>query len=67
MAYTITKQDSQESYGYKELFCNTAADVATVPTDFLPGSSLLVREGPEVYFLVEDEVTGERAWKSSDD
>lgn len=67
MSYTITKQDSQESYGYKEIFCDTEADVATVPTNFLPGSSLLVREGPEVYFLIEDPITHIKTWKKPED
>ena len=66
MAYTVTKQDSQESYGYKEIYCSKRSDVENVPTNFLPGSVLIVREGPEVFFLDEDE-NGVRSWKRPED
>jgi len=66
MAYTVTKQDSQESYGYKEIYCSKVSDVESVPTNFLPGSELIVREGPEVFFLDEDE-NGIRSWKRPED
>lgn len=62
MAYTVTKQDSQESYGYKEIFVKTLAEVANVPTNFLPGSEILVWEGPAVFKLVENE-DGSREWQ----
>ena len=62
MAYSITKQDSQESYGYKEIYVDTEADVADVPTTYLPGSQILVRSGGIVYFLTND-----RQWKTLED
>ena len=67
MNYSITKQDSQETYGYKEYFCATEADVASVPTDGIPGSELIVREGPEIYFLEIDKTTGQKVWKKPED
>ena len=66
MGYSITKQDSQESYNYKEIFVDTIEEVANVPTTYLPGSELIVRKGPEVFFLVENE-DGSRAWKRPED
>ena len=59
--YSITKQDSQESYGYKEIFVKTLADAADVPTTYLPGSEILVWEGPTVLKLVENP-DGTREW-----
>ena len=62
MSYSITKQDSQESYNYKEIFVKTLAEVPNVPTTYLPGSLLTVWEGPTVFALVEQE-DGSLAWE----
>lgn len=59
--YSITKQDSQESYNYKEIFVKTLAEVAEVPTTYLPGSELIVWEGPTIFKLVEN-ADGTREW-----
>lgn len=66
MSYSITKQDSQESYNYKEIFVDTVEQVADVPTTYLLGSELIVRQGPEVFFLTENP-DGSRAWKRPED
>lgn len=60
MAYSVLKQDSQESYGYREIYVDTEAEVAEVPTNYLPGSQIVVREGPEVYFL-----SNEHKWEKT--
>ena len=67
MAYSITKQDSEETYGYKEYRCSTEADVPNIPTDGIIGSELFVREGPEVYFLDIDPATGQKVWMKPED
>jgi len=62
MAYTVTKQDSQESYGYKEIYVDDVSEISEVPTNFLPGSQITVRKGGLVYFL-----TNNHEWKTMDD
>lgn len=62
MAYSVTKQDSQESYGYKEIYVDDVSEVSEVPTNYLPGSQIIVRKGGLVYFL-----TSNHEWKTMDE
>lgn len=62
MAYSISKQSGQDTYGVTEFVVNEVADVATVPTDVASGSTIFVIDGALVYMLSVP-VSGVKTWE----
>ena len=62
MAYSISGQSGESTYGIVEYVVNTEADVATVPTEAASGSTIIVIETANVYMLsvIED---GIKEWR----
>jgi len=62
MAYSISGQSGESTYGIVEYVVNTEADVATVPTEAASGSTISVIETANVYMLsvIED---GIKEWR----
>ena len=54
MGFILNKQDSNEVYGLKEFYADAIDDVASLPTDCIPGSTCLVKEGPTLYVLTTE-------------
>ena len=54
MGFILNKQDNSEVYGLKEFYADTLADVLNLPKDCIPGSTCMVKEGPELYVLTTD-------------
>jgi len=61
MAYSITKQGDDTTYGITNYVVNSTADVATVPTTAATGSTILVIGSGEVYMLSVP-VGGVKTW-----
>lgn len=55
MAYRITKNDKDISYGIKELVCDTPEDIDNLPTCAM-GSTCLVISTAEVYMINSEKV-----------
>ena len=51
MGYAINKQDDNIVYGVVELYADAIEDIADLPTNYTPGSTCLVKEGPTLYVL----------------
>lgn len=53
----IMKQNGKDAYGVTELIVDSNADVATLSTDYAPGSTCFVVEDSSLYML-----NGNKAW-----
>lgn len=51
MAFSITKQSGQDTYGVTEFVINDDSELATVPTDVASGSTVLDIATGDVYML----------------
>lgn len=51
MAITVTKTNNSPNPDYKEFTCDTASDVANLPTNCCAGSSAFVIETGALYML----------------
>lgn len=49
--YALTKQNDDIAYNIREYVCDTEEDIASIPTDCAPGSSLVVIETGNIYLL----------------
>lgn len=57
MIYKIS-ENGKTSYGVREFMCDTADDVAKLPTTCAPGSTaIIINENQDVYIL-----SGNRKW-----
>ena len=62
MAYSITKQSGEETYGVTEYVVNNTSDVASVPTDAAAGSTIFVIATEDVYMLSVPTGGGVKTW-----
>lgn len=58
MGYALNKQDDNVIYGVMEFYADSVDDIANIPTNYTPGSTCLVKEGPALYVL-----TTEHSWE----
>lgn len=61
MAFSITKQSGQDTYGVTEFVINDDSELATVPTDVASGSTVLDIATGNVYMLSVVE-SGVKTW-----
>lgn len=51
MGYSLNKQSNRIDYNVREYICDTEADIADIPTNCAPGSTIFVIETSNLYML----------------